>query len=513
MSKLKMDAYGLPGVTYEFGGRIQRIVLPDGTKVRLAKEPWKLETEDLVTVSRQLSVSIDVLEDALLRAHDKVKAQPKEKQAGKSDTMEVTWADAVKCDAKGNPVALNNSIVARLLCKEIVHIDEMLLQVKNNVAKPLTKDMLKLSILLGLTSVGAQELYNGQTANLVHDQLLPYVKEAVLGDRKGFLPAQNGVIDIMSNEIIETNDIYLKAVNCDFDPSAKDCPKIMKLFDNAFLPEQKELVLSILGAAISGRKAPYILMMAGEGRNGKSQIREIVSMMMKDLMTGEKLENIHENFVNQVFLGKLICWNSEVSSSRKFADQCKDITGGTSIVVRQKFQNGEIQAPMQAVVVLDSNSPCHFDSSAAFQERTRFISMPRKFVMGEPQAPNEISIDVKLMDNLESEIPAFLNVLLGYSRYYLEHGRLKHDIANTLDQMQERSSLITGFIDAYCDTESGGNTGLNTVAKYLKVYAKSLNVAAPEVDQLRYKLKNEYGFKINGNQVIGLVLRKDKKLA
>jgi hypothetical protein len=514
MTKLKLDKIGIPGAVYEFGGKIRRVILSDGTKIKFDTDPWKADDAKLIEISRASKLSVDAIEDAFLKLHDKMKDKPDEKvRAGKDiEKMNVSWEDAIKRDANGNPVGLNAEAIAILLAPNHARIGDVIFSVTNNIGDMLSEETLKIKIIRGLKTVGAGDMYQMNTYRLVRDQLLPIIPEGKMGSTDGFLPAKNGVIDIRQNKIVPTDGIYLKTLSVDFDPTQTACPKIESMLNNMFLPDQKELVLSILGASISGRRAQFILALSGAGRNGKSILREILEGLMMDLITTEHLENLKKEFVNGAFLGKKISWQTEVDSSRKLTEDIKNITGGTTIQVRRKFINGELSYFLQMVCVIDTNSPPHFEDGASINERMRFINMPHKFVFELTGEPGEILIDTSLVNDWQSELPAFLNILLPYSQYFLEHGRLKFDMVDTGIQLRERSNLISGFITEYCDEEEGETTSMATFHKYLSLYAKKMNVACPEIDQLRYKLRKDWGFEVKGHKIKGVSIRSQKRL-
>jgi hypothetical protein len=514
LSEVDLGAAGLPGVKYIYGGNIRRLETKSGNIIRLKALPWKLKSDDIIKISSELKVLPSDLENVFIKLHDAFEEAPPEKKRGTTQTRMIpSWEDVVKYDAKGDAKGLNHQLIAKLLAENCARIGDIILKVENNIGTILTKEELKILILNGLKSAHAEDLYGMTTYQLVRDQLLPLIPQKELGSILGKLPVKNGVLDIQSGRIVPVDGIYMKTMEVAYNPEATSCPKISKILDNMFLPEQKELVLSVIGAAISGRRAPFVLCLSGAGRNGKSILRELLESLMMQLITTEKLENLNKDFVNGVFLGKRISWNTEVSSTRKFTEEIKEITGGTTIQVRKKFVDGELQYPLQMVAIIDTNSPPHFDESQAINDRVRFINMPRTFVYDLSGAANEVLIDPNLVENWKAELPAFLNMLLPYAQHFLDHGHLKQDISGTVAQLRERSNLLSGFILDWCDTSDyNRSVSIQTFQKYYVKYAKSKNVAAPEVDHLRYKLRNDFGLQVRGMTVQGVSIRKELRL-
>jgi phage/plasmid-associated DNA primase len=312
----------------------------------------------------------------------------------------------------------------------------------------------------------------------------------------------------------EADGLYLRIANVDFDPEAKSCPKISKLLDNMFLPEQKEMVLSILGAIISGRKAQYILCLSGSGRNGKSLLREFLEALMMEMMTTEKLESLNREFLNTAFVGKRLTWQTELDSSRHVIDQLKDVTGGTTINIRRKYIDGERPCQLQMVVISDTNNPPSFGNLVAIRERLRFVDMPHAFVkkLSEPRNPKEILLDPELSDNWESEIPAFFNMILPYAQYYFEHGRLQYDMPDSIELIAKKANIVSEFIEDCCEQDSIKNTDLRKLHRHFNKYADDKNVGGLDESQFRYKLFHDCWFAVKGRIVYGLVLKEFRNM-
>lgn len=519
MTNVKLDKLGMPGAIYRFSGTIKKLVLANGEEIRLNNDPWKLKPEILVDVSSRCQMTVGDLENVFLDLHDAMQAEKPvdNTRVGKNTEAVVSsWEDVVKRDAKGIAIGVNTEAIAALIAPGHARIDDVIFRVNNNIGEMLSEEKLKIQILNGLKSVGSADLYNLATARLVRDHLLPIVKETKLCDLRGLIPVKNGVLDVITGKLVEVDGIVLKTLNTTYDPAMVDCPHIKTLIWNMFEEDQREMVLSILGAAIGGSPAPYILALSGSGRNGKSILREILEKMMASLITTERIENLQKDFVNAAFLGARISWQTEVDSSHKFVGKIKDITGGTTIQVRRKFINGELQYPLQMVCIMDTNDPPHLDNSPAINKRLRFVNMPRIFVAKDELTgdPREVLQDLELMRGWENEFPAFLNLLIPYAKFFIENGYLKHDIKGTGSQLRDRSNSLSGFIDANCDLMDPNHTvSMTTFYNRYAKYAERINIACPEIDQLRYKLKHEYSLKIVGNTIHGMALLKQPKLA
>lgn len=503
MSKADLTSCGLPGVFYVYGGKVKSIVTASGSKFRLKHNPWDLPDSDREELAEFLEVPLGDLEDAIVRLHDTMKSLGSKAQMGTPKHVEATWDDVVEFNAKGEPKGLKYAVIGNLMAKDFVRIDDLLMQSVNNIAKPVSKDYLTRVVLSKLKAQGAEDFWSTNSYTLIRDHILNNCPAKTIGQTAGFLPVKNGVIDLRKMELIQSEHVYLSCANVEYDPDAT-CPNTEKLLNNAFNPEQKELVLSILGAAISGRRAPFILFLSGRGRNGKSIVREMVTCLAADMITTEKLEKLHDRFSNQVFLGKRLIWETEVSSKRNFTDKLKDVTGGTSITIEYKNQNGQIQSELQSVVIIDTNSPPHLEDSQAIADRLRFVDMPRVFVYELTGKANEVLIDANLAEAWRDEMPGLLNLILPYAQYFLEKGHLKHDYKVGMEKYNEKADALSIFISEWCDTSDDIEITQSTFCKYYRMFATKQNVSAMNDGQIRHQLKYEYGFKVVGVKIRGI---------
>jgi P4 family phage/plasmid primase-like protien len=508
---MDLAQFGVPGITYYFNGKVRYLKKDSGERFTLKREPWDLSSKDMKAMADFCNKTMDDLMEPLITMGDTMQSLPLAKRMGTPNHVDVTWEDVIDYNAKGNAVDLKYSVLGKLMVDEFVRVDDVLMRVSHNIAKPVSKDALTTYTLNKLNEVDAANLWSTRSYSLLRDHIMANCEEKTLGGQVGLLPVRNGVIDIKTMALTQTDDIYTSCANVEYNPEAK-CPNIEKLLDNAFNPDQKELVLSILGAAFSGRRAPFILCLSGRGRNGKSILREMVTCLASDMITTEKLEKLHDRFSNQVFLGKRVVWETEVSSKRKFTDKIKDVTGGTSLVVEYKNQNGHIQSELQSVVILDTNSPPHLEDSQAINDRLRFIDMPRVFVYELSGAPNEILIDANLAEAWRDEMPGFLNLILPYAQHFLLTGHLKQDLKVGMDKYNEKSEVLSLFIDNWCDVGEDCSISFKTFYKYYKMFVVKQNISAAPEGQIRHALKYEYNFMLRNQVFHGLRPRQQQIL-
>lgn len=503
MSRVDMAQFGISGVTYHFSDKIRYFKrASDDEKFMCKVAPSQLSIDSLNDLAEFLELTTDDLAESLIDLTDALKEQSPKTQRGTSKHVDASWENVVEVDANGNPRGLNHSLIGKLLAPDYVRIEDILFKPINNIGKLVSDEMLTRDIITQLDQINAANQWTTRSNKLVKDHVITHCAEKKLGKTRGFLPVKNGLLDISTMSIIESDDIYLTSAGVNYDPDAT-CPGAEQLLDNMFLPEQKEMALSIIGAALSGRAAHYILCLVGGGRNGKSILLQMITRVFGDLFTAERIDKMHDSFVNQAFLGKRLTWQTEVSSKSSFTEKLKDLTGGTVLNIQYKYKNGGLQTPAQTVVVLDTNHPPVLEHSRAIEERLRFISMPRQFVE-EPNDISEFKIDKALAESWEYELSGILNLLLPYSQHYLHEGTLKHDTGRCLDEYNRKANTLAVFIEEGCDCAPGLETTTTTFFKYYSKFASRQNVASLAKSQINYQLRKEFGFKVEGMKIYGI---------
>lgn len=513
MSKIDMAQFGMPGITYHFSDKIRyfkRAV--DDEKFMCKVPPSQFPLETLNDLAEFLEVTTDDLAENLIEMTDALREQSPKTQRGSDKHVDLSWENVVDLDAKGNPKGLNHSIIGKLLAPDYVRVDDILFKPMNNIGKLVSEEMLTRDVISQLDRVHLSDLWSTRSHKLIKDHVITHCAEKQLGKTKGYIPLKNGILDVKTLSMVETDDIYLSCAGVEYDPDAT-CPGAEQLLNNMFTPEQKEMALSILGAALSGRSAQYILCLVGGGRNGKSILLQMVTKVFGELFTAERIDKMHDSFVNQAFLGKRLTWQTEVSSKSSFTEKLKDLTGGTVLNIQYKYKNGGLQTPAQTVVVLDTNHPPVLEQSRAIEERLRFISMPRQFVYELSGEGNEIEIDKNLADSWHDELPGILNLLLPYAQHYLKDGELKHDLGKCLDEYNRKADTLSVFIEEACDCSPGLQTTTTTFFKYYSQFAARQNVASLAKSQVTYQLRKEFGFKVEGMNIYGVKPRKQNLIS
>lgn len=503
MSKVDMAQFGLKDISYHFVGNIRYFQREDGKRFNCPTKPEQMSAKKLDELIAFLAIPETEVLPALVDMCDALKQETPATQHGTSKHVDVTWENVVERNKAGIETGINYDVLGKLMAPDYIRVDDFLMKPEHNIAKPVTNAALTTETITRLANIGAAQLWGTRSHTLVQDHILANCAIKKLGSTVGFLPVTNGIIDLRTMELTQKDDVYLSSANVDYDPDAK-CPNIEKLLTNMFTPSQKEMALSIIGAAISGRSAQYILCMSGQGRNGKSLMREMLSTMLGALFTGEKIENINTMFTNQAFLGCRVIWQTEVSSTRKFTTVLKDVTGGTTLNIQYKYKNGGLKAELQSVVIIDTNHPPSLEQSKAIEERLRFIDMPRTFVHELSGAPNEVLIDRDLAESWKTELSGFLNLLLPYSQYFVCNGKLKYDMGGGLVEYNSKADSLGSFIRDACDVGVGQEVSTTTFCKHFRKYAEQHNVSALTDSQIKYQLKKEFDFRVQGMTVYGV---------
>ena len=265
---------------------------------------------------------------------------------------------------------------------------------------------------------GAKMYYNDET----------FIRN--LNSKKHLVPFANGVFDLLVNRFRKTTkeDCINLTVNFDYDTDVNN-PEVHD-FINKILPNQgvRDYVLKKMSECLNGDiPNTNFLMFIGDGANGKSQLLNLMKLVMGEL--GEKVEvtlltrkrnNANEANTEKIkLMNKRFAFLSEPEDGEKInIGLLKELTGSEEIVARGLYQES-VSFVMEAKLFLACNElPEIKGEDSALWRRIRVIDFPSRFV-DEPKDASEFKIDRTLPSRMREDISwrqTFMNILLDY--YY-----------------------------------------------------------------------------------------------
>jgi P4 family phage/plasmid primase-like protien len=444
------------------------------------------------------------------------------------------WISAFKWTTSSDGVmrikGINIDTIADLIAPQFAYVDHLIWKKNGRVLTLVHNGDLEREIGMQLKAADARRLMNKETIpklKLYLASSCEQVEAKSHADKR--IAVKNGVLNIVTGELDEDNTDYFTAgLPIEYEPEAT-CPTIDKFLDESFTSDQKEFILSIFGAVLSGKEVQHILALIGEGRNGKGILEAIIKETFGKTWTNAKADTLDSRFANDAFIGVRIVWQEEVPSSRKGQENLKRISGGATINIEVKNAQGVHPECVQALVVLDTNNPPAFESGSAMDNRLRVVQMPYVF-KDEPVAEtkNEKKRDPLLKEMVLKELSGFLNKLLPYAKYYYINGRLKHDLAVNRELLDAQSSSLQSFIDKFGEEDEPEivrncygdertryvvtrKCDKKTFLKYYELYCKEIGKAMEPSSHIWYLMRNEFKFKIRNTSIQGLSIDKAKK--
>lgn len=201
---------------------------------------------------------------------------------------------------------------------------------------------------------------------------------------EGLINLRNGVLDLPSMELLESDPSYLTRtqIPIEWDPEAK-CPEIDEFLKGSVAADAIDLVWEMIGYALSGtNKHQRSFLLFGPGGNGKSKLLAMMNALLgRSNMCANTLAALSSNrFRCAQLYGKLANVCGDISEDLiESTETFKQLVGGDPIEVEKKGQD-PFTLENRAVLVFSSNGfPKVTDHSQGYFERFVFISMPVKF--------------------------------------------------------------------------------------------------------------------------------------
>ncbi len=271
------------------------------------------------------------------------------------------------------------------------------------------------------------------------------------------------------------SDLATKMMPVTYDPTA-DCPQF-KAFISWMFPEKgvQEYVQTYLGLCLTGIIVRKILILYGEGANGKSTLMKVLYRMF-----GEVLDDngsvIGQSYSQSVAFAtfsvsrdetaggaradlmplkgaRLITASESNKSSGKHQAKLdmarlKEMTGGDPTVARGMYQSDLTRFVNQGKIILQTNNvPAINDDSDGAWERLELLSCKSQIA--------EKDQDERLAEKLLAEAPGILNWLLEGLRMYFRQGLVETESMEADTEAYRGSENAMGrFVEEKCDIVS-----------------------------------------------------------
>ena len=270
----------------------------------------------------------------------------------------------------------------------------------------------------------------------------------------------------------ERSDLATKMMPVTYDPDA-DCPRF-KAFINWMFPEKgvQTYIQTYLGLCLTGLIVRRILILYGEGANGKSTLMKVLYQMFGEVL--DKNGSTAGGPYSQPVAFTTFAVGREETAGGARADlvplkgarlitasesnkpgakntvkldmaRLKEMTGGDPTVARGVYQPDQVRFVSQGKIILQTNNvPSVNDDSDGAWERLKLISCKSKIEDSEQ--------DERLAQKLIAESSGILNWLLDGLQMYFRNGLVETDSINSDTQAYRGTENHVGrFVDEECE--------------------------------------------------------------
>ena len=284
------------------------------------------------------------------------------------------------------------------------------------------------------------------------------------------LACKNGIVDLKSGELrIGRPEDYIKSPCPTEYKSNAECPRFHKFLSEIFGEDQGlvAFVQRVIGMGLIGSsfQKQYLIVLSGQGRNGKDTLLSIVGHVLGSHLAGPIAPEMlldngkfgHRSSSGPSpdimrLRGLRIAWASETSQGRRFdAGKAKMITGGGSVVGRPPYGRHEIEFEQSHLIFLLTNSRPHAPvDDYAFWKRICNIPFTQSFV-DDPQASNEHKVDKDILAKMGKEAPGILRWMVEGCLAYQRDGLNQPEAVQRANEDYRRSEdTLQDFIDDKC---------------------------------------------------------------
>lgn len=236
-------------------------------------------------------------------------------------------------------------------------------------------------------------------------------------DHSNLLCFKNGLLNTDTGEFMPHSPMYFikDKLNYNYDPTAKS--DLFMRFLRQVLEKDKDkvdIILEFFTYALFAKneRNDKILVMFGEGRNGKTTIIKIMRKIFGEAATEFSLSSVKEKFHMSMLEGKKLALIDEVPSARDTQtwEKMKSLSSGSELIVDQK--NSKIYTAKNNVkfTMTCNKMPRGTDVTIGYMRRL----LPVEFALQIAEENKDILMD----DKLEAELAGIFNILYNKSKEF-----------------------------------------------------------------------------------------------
>ena len=282
------------------------------------------------------------------------------------------------------------------------------------------------------------------------------------------LACKNGVIDLRTGELFDgkPEDYLLKACPVEWQGIDTPCEIWEQSLDVIFSGNKRlvRFLQRVFGYALLGEvRQSLLVVLAGQGRNGKSMIVETLSEILGPLAGAIRSEMLLDQFRTasssgptpdiMALRGLRMAFASETDDGCRISpSKVKWLTGNDKLTGRNPHDKYEVQfKPTHTLFLLTNHKPHAPADDFAFWERVVLVPFELSFVDREPKSENELRADPDLPAKLRDELPGILAWLVKGCLYYQRGGLNPPPVVKEATaEYQRDEDLIADFLEDCC---------------------------------------------------------------
>lgn len=284
-----------------------------------------------------------------------------------------------------------------------------------------------------------------------------------------------------------------------FDPTLPDPPLFAKFLDETFEGDQERIrfVQEWMGyLLVPDTSRQQMLIMLGEGRNGKSVLLDVISDMLGHRnVSNVPLDNLASRFGLGSTENKLVNICADVGNARRIDEGVlKQFVGGDMMELEEKYQAPRSFRPTARVMASANTLPSFKDSSFGFWRRILVLPFNRQV----PDSQVDRNLTKKLLAERDSILLfAFHGLLrLRSTGDFTSSRKMDEEVKN----YQKQSSPVQEFLSQFYAEGSGAVLKDSIYQEYVRWNASQGNTAALNQSQFGIEVKRAFPNVAEGRQ-------------
>ncbi len=329
------------------------------------------------------------------------------------------------------------------------------------------------------------------------------------------LPCKNGLIDLVTGELLEAKQEYYIRKLCpvDFNLEA-ECPKFLEFLNDISLEDNEwiEFLQRSIGYAILGNpKEEVIFYWYGKGRNGKGTLAKVLHDVLGQLartFPSEMLllqKNPPSSSSPSPELANLegvrLAFFSEINKTRNIdSAKVKNLSGRDKISCRRLFSNIQLEIePTHTMIIQTNNKPKAPADDNALWARNVLIPFKASFVR-DPKELNERPLKENLKDDLLEEREGILRWILEGCQKYQKNGlQIPQSIHDETESYRKQNDGIACFLEERCSLIAEFSTPKQKLREEIQKYCEENDhTPRPSKNEITAYLKDKFNESRNG---------------